>query len=94
MAALFVADPEIMASHSPLRPVRPNAVASRPEMGEQMRDFVAKGPVNLALAMLAQQRVQKNPVGAKIGAARATAQTRTPFHDHGSGDAGCAGVAQ
>jgi len=48
----LIADPEITAGAAPLLSMRQNPAAAITELGEEMGEFVAKGPANFDLAVI------------------------------------------
>lgn len=82
MAALFVPDPEIAASLAPFFPVRVDPAPPRTRLRQQMRELVAERAIYLRRAVLAQARIERDELGAKISPARGRAQLRIPLDAH------------
>ena len=90
MAALFVADSEIMTSGAPFIAVRENAAASGTKLREQMRELMAKGAVDLFRAVFVKSRIQRNEFVSKISVTGAASQSRIPLHAHDCVDSAAA----
>ncbi len=48
----LIADPEIKAGATPLQSMRQNPPAATTELGDEMSEFMAKGPVNFDFAVI------------------------------------------
>ena len=93
VAALFVADPQIMASRPPLVSMRQDVASTDTKLSEEMRELVTKCPFDFH-GILLQAWIQRNQSPAIIRAAGACLQTRIPFHANFFRDAGGAECSQ
>ena len=76
----FIGDPQIPAGRPPFGAVRRDPATAGASLGEQMRQFMAQGSVDFSRAMLAQARIQRDEIPAKIRAARGAEKPGIPFH--------------
>ena len=64
MAARFIGNAEVAAGFAPGRAVRRDASPTRPELGQQMRQLMAQGAIDLGRVVLAQAWIQRDEVAA------------------------------
>ena len=88
VTARFAANPQIGAGPPPLRPMRRDATAAGAKLREQVRQLMAKGPVNLGLAVSSETAVEQNASGTGFGAAGGGAKTSRPFNANPRGQSG------
>ena len=60
--------------------MRRNAAPAGAKLGEQVSQFVPQCALDLRRVMLAQTRIQRNELAAKIRASRGAEESRIPFH--------------
>ena len=90
VAALFVANVEIMARRAPFASVRQDAPLAGAELREKVRQFMTQRPIDLGESMLAEPRIQRDQFPAIIGVAGARFQKRVPFDANFTSNARCA----
>ena len=89
VAARFALNSQIGASSSPFHSVGRNATAAGTKLREEVRQLMAKGPVNLSLAVSGETAVKQNACGPAFRAAGGGAKTSRPFHTNLRGQSGC-----
>jgi hypothetical protein len=57
VAALFVVDPKIAARLTPFVAMRQDSASAGAKLGEEMRQFMTKGEINLCRSVLAKSRI-------------------------------------
>lgn len=82
VAARFIRDPEIGAGAAPFLPVRRDPAPSGAGLREEMRQLVAQGAIDLALAVRGQAAVENHARLVAFGATGRRAEPRRPFHAH------------
>jgi hypothetical protein len=80
VAARFVGNPEIAAGLSPAGAVRRDAASAAAKLSKEMGQLVTKSAIDFGGAMIAQKRIQRDQVAARIGAAGGAGKARIPFH--------------
>ena len=78
MTTLLVADPKIAARLPPFRSVRRDAAAAAARMREEVRELVPQSAIHLIIAVLAQERVERDQVAVVIRATGSGPQSRAP----------------
>src|SRR5205814_1603117 len=79
VAARFIGDAEVAAGLAPGGAMRWNAPPAGAELGQQMGKLMAHGAIDLGRVVLAQARVQRDQVAARIGPACRAEEPRIPF---------------
>jgi hypothetical protein len=60
VAAVFVADPKILARAAPFPAMRENSPSAGAKLGQEMRKFVEKSSIDFGVALGTQERIQRN----------------------------------
>ena len=83
-------NPQIGAGPPPFHPVGRDATAAGAKLREEVRQLMAKSPVNLSLAVSGETAVEQNACGPAFRAAGGGAKTSRPFNTNLRGQSGCA----
>jgi hypothetical protein len=85
VTAFFVADPKIAARLTPLGAVRRNPATTSAKLCENMRQLMSQRAIDFT-GMLRDLRIQRDQFRSIIRPARASSQSRVPFHADFIGD--------
>ena len=80
VAPRFTLNTQMGAGPSPFRPVGRDATAASTKLRKEVRQLMAKSPVNLSLAVSGETAVEQNPCGPVFRAAGGGAKTSRPFN--------------
>lgn len=90
VAPRFTLNAQMGAGPSPFHSVGRNVAAAGAKLCEQVRQLMAKGPVNFSRAMSGETAVEQNARGPVFRAAGGGAKTSRPFNTNLRGQSGCA----
>ena len=90
VAPRFTLNSQMSAGPSPFPSVGCNATAAGTKLREQVRQLMAKSPVNLSLAVASETAVEQNPLSTVFCAPGGGAKTSRPFNTNVRGQSGCA----
>jgi hypothetical protein len=90
VAPRFTLNSQVGAGQSPFHSVGCNATAAGTKLREQVRQLMAKSPVNFNVAMSGETAVEHNAHGSVFRAAGGGAKTSRPFNTNLRGQSDCA----
>ena len=90
VAPRFTLNSQIGAALSPFHPVGRDVAAAGTKLRKEVRQLMAKSPVNLSLAVSGETAVEQNACSPAFRAAGGGAKTSRPFNTNLRGQSGCA----